>query len=92
MKWKLKPGVPPIQITDGPLTGKTYLPGAVYDEAEIPDHERWRFLPAEPEPVGATGRPPLQPDAEPEPPEPADEPEPPDQPDAEPEPARKRRK
>lgn len=37
----LKKGQPPIEVVDGPMTGRSYFPGMEY--SQIPDEERRRF-------------------------------------------------
>lgn len=40
---RLKAGVPGFAMTDGPLAGRSYLPGQVYRESEIPAEHAHRF-------------------------------------------------
>ena len=41
MAYRLKQGQPPIQVTDGPMARKRFLPGREY--CEIPEAEKHRF-------------------------------------------------
>uniref|UniRef100_A0A6M3J6U8 Uncharacterized protein n=1 Tax=viral metagenome TaxID=1070528 RepID=A0A6M3J6U8_9ZZZZ len=43
MKYKLKRGCPPFEVVDGPMAGRKYARGAVYEEKEIPPQYRGRF-------------------------------------------------
>jgi len=41
--YKLKPGQEAFQVVDGPCEGRSYQPGVVYTEADIPPQEAKRF-------------------------------------------------
>ncbi len=41
--YRLKKGQPSIEVVDGPMAGRSFVPGQAYEDKEIPAAEKSRF-------------------------------------------------